>query len=417
MLGTKENAYVEIDGSQTFILKVINEQKEFIPSDKLDDFNNIRVYGSIKNPLFSAPDVNQCLKGTTKNAERNYKYMLCDELFRDQHIVNSNKGNRVESTTLLTDYGVIHYCYLEKQGIAKIVQLFMREVIRQLKEKGVATIVDAYNQLGKVLEEERGRRQYVEKINRQNIQLQEVFQNPADAGDQEKTELIILRRETQKQFYIYVVDWSYMNSKFWKKFTSNGKKKKLTSAKKSQITLLDNIHEGINLNSSDSEKDVKEPKKNIERRRGKTPCKIHNTDEPHFKGIQESYNLFDVNLQELESNENKDYYFCIKSKEIVNKKKEYYKFIKFIDIKDTKHYKNMREILVNGNVYNNTTTYPINSYLSKLENVEYADEVITPESDVFQKTYADIIDARNTSFINTHKHLLLNEKRNQLCVT
>jgi hypothetical protein len=36
----------------------------------------------------------------------------------------------------------------------------------------------------------------------------------------------------------------------------------------------------------------------------------------------------------------------------------------------------------------------------------YKEEISTPESDVFKKCYSEIIDARNTSFINLHVHLL-----------
>ena len=73
----------------------------------------------------------------------------------------------------------------------------------------------------------KGSRQDAEKINRQNIQLHEAFHNPGDMGDQERIELTILRRKTQRQYCVYVVDWQYINTKFWKKFPTDEKKKDL----------------------------------------------------------------------------------------------------------------------------------------------------------------------------------------------
>lgn len=397
--------YAEIDGSHTFVKKVIMEHYSHISEQDQENFNKIRVYNTVKEPLFNGIDVYYCLKKTKDNIKRMYNDLLDDEVLRKQKVDGINRP-----INLITEYGIIHACYLYKNDIAIMFQKFMREVIKQLKEKGVATVIEANRELGKVLEEERDHRREAERINRQNIQLQEVFHNPADMGDQERTELVILRRETQKQYYVYVVDWEYMNAKFWKKYAPKEEKKKIQPPKKNRITPLDSVFEGIDINSSDSELD--ETVEKVEKRRRKK----YDITEPHPKGIQDSYSLYDVDLQELESDENIDYYFCIRPKEITEKKKEYFKFIRYIDIKDSKHYRNMIEIIVNGNVYNNTTSYPVNSVLPEYKNEEYFEKITTPDSDVFQKTYSEIIDARNSSFINIHKDILVNEKKERCYV-
>jgi hypothetical protein len=213
-----------------------------------------------------------------------------------------------------------------------------------------------------------------------------------------------------KQYYVYVVDWQYINSKFWKKFplkeaiaTTN-----VQTSKKNQIMPIDSVFEGININSSDDEICEKKEKK----RRIKT-----DTTEPHLKGIQESYDLFDIDLYELESNEHQNYYICIRAKEVSAKKKDHYKFVQFIYIADPKHYKATIDYIVNGRDYNNKSGYPVNNKLNVIKEIENVGEIITPDTEVFQTNYSSLIDARNTAYVDIKKDVLMNDKKERRRLT
>jgi hypothetical protein len=257
---------------------------------------------------------------------------------------------------------------------------------------------------GQELKAEKARRQELEIKNNELTQIEEAFHNPSDFGDQRQIELTILRRKYQKQYYLYVVNWEHINAKYWKKYPPLDEVKKEAPAKKSDKKSIKTEYDLDYTDSDEDDSNYEKPHvKKIKR----------DTNEAHENGIEEEYDLHCTDLYELENNENQDYYFSIKAKKITGLKAEFYKFITFINIQDTKHYKAMIDIINNGNKYNYKTSYPINAEFSvedvketELEKVKFNEGVATPEPDVFRKGYSEIIDARNTSFINLHGHIL-----------
>jgi hypothetical protein len=393
--------YKEIDGSHTFVKSIIMEYYDFIPEEDKENFNNIRVYNTVKDPLFSGPDVYYCLKKTKKHVDRMYADLLDDEILRNQRV--DGKSNNMN---LITEYGVIHACYLYKNTIAITFQKFMREIIKQLKEKGVATMVEAHKELKIKYEAARDRYQDAEHLNKRNIQIQEAFINPDDTDVQNHTELTILRRETMKQYFVYLADWKYVNAKYWKTFPPKEKKTPITNAVKK--TDSDDKYEGIDLNGSDSDTDDSTKKITIKKKI------VFDYSEPHPDGLQEEYDLYDVNLTDIKNNSNEDYYIYISSKEIHHNKKHHFKFLRFMYVKDTKHYKEMMDYIANGKKYKNDTAYTVNADLPDIEYIPY--HVETAYKGVYQLNYSNLIDARNSSFINLHKEtvdLHKKEKRNK----
>ena len=210
------------------------------------------------------------------NINRMYADLLDDEVLRQQKV--ESKAN---ITNLITEYGVIHACYLYKTEIAVMFQKFMREVIKQLKTKGVATIIEAHNQLAKNLEEERTKRREAEIVNLQNIHLQEAYCNDFAAGDSANTELKILRRLYLTKYYVYVADWSHVNTKYWKSDITKIKEpvpQKKIAADKTNSGVVN----GIDLNSSDDEESVVD--KTVSAR--EKPSKNLIVSTPHKDGIQ-----------------------------------------------------------------------------------------------------------------------------------
>ena len=130
--------------------------------------------------------------------------------------------------------------------------------------------------------------------------------------------------------------------------------------------------------------------------------------EPHPDGIQESYEISNIDLRYMKNNDNDDYYFSITSKEITGNKKKYFKFIRFLYIKDAKHLKEMLSYIVNGKKYNLDPVYPNDS---ANEPTDYSSSIKTISKGIYQLNYSELIDARNSSFINLHNHVLDNNKR------
>lgn len=412
------------------ILRGIDDYSDIIPEYK---FKNIKIYGDNKNPCFQANCIfdylfpkyrkdfntlnenekkkrnkareNKFTRWISENFDFNVNNTIDDEIFKSS-IKNNSDDNRYHECYILTETGMLTAMCSNKTLLSKTFKKHIIQFIKNIRDHHEKIYNDerikSVNKLKKELEKEREHRQELQYINDKNIQLQEAFHNPNDFGNQDKTELTILQRMTQKQYYLYVVDWDYVNSKFWKKYPPKIVKQQ-PPPKKSYLSVDD--LEGINFSSDDEEVFSK-----------KTPDVkiIYDKNEPHPKGIQEPYELFYIDFHELKCNENESYYFCIKPKEIVESKKSFYKFIKFINIKDIKHHKAMVEIVNKGNKYNYKTSYPINTDMV-IENIKetenecivFSEEVATPISDVFITNYSTLIDARNCSFINLHKQYLI----------
>jgi len=421
--------------------KILSDIEEYSNITREYKFRNIKAYGNSENPYFQANCIfdylfphylknfsqldTQGQKTTLKNRKRQFSRWI-KENFQDENgnlvdcdIIKANiKRNaddiRYYECYVLSETGVLVAFCKQKSALATTFRKHLVKFIKNVRkyhleiynEERVRSVKD----LTKQLEAEVERRQEAETKVGQSLQLFDAFHNPNDISDHDSKELKILQRETQKQYYVYVVDWRYINTKYWKKFPITKKQEvKLNQPpKKNQIEHTD-LYCGINPYSSDSDYESKNSKKKVSTRRNKA-----DDSEPHPDGIQESYDLFDINLGDLERDENEEMYFSIRIKEVSNTKKEYYKFVRFVYIKDIKHYKEMIEIILHGNVYTNQTAYPINN---TTEHIKKDTDVIdnyntnTPVSDVYKATYANVIDARNSSFINSHKDVLMNEKK------
>lgn len=390
------NVYQEIDGSHTFVKKVIQEHYEHIAEKDKENFDKIRVYNTIEEPLFNGIDVYYCLKNTKKKVERMYDDLLDDEILKQQKVSGVNRP-----INLITEYGIIHACYLYKNDIALIFQKFMREVIKQLKTKGVATVIEAHNQLAKNLEEERTRRREAEEINIQNIFLRDAYCNDFSNSDDNETELAILRRQYLSTYYIYLVDWQYVNTKYWKKNNTN---KKVESAPRKKLDdELSSPVAGINLNSDSDDTGDDEQKSKVVRSRK------HKTDitEPHPDGINDSYELDYINLNDLENSENDEYYFYISPKELSQNSRSF-KLITTIQVDKLKHYNELIKYIINGEPIIDRTAYKVNSYEPvEIPNIDSDNKVKPPIKGVYKTSYSNLISARNRSFIVLNKEIII----------
>lgn len=396
--------YQEIDGSHTFVKKVIMEHYDHISEQDKENFDKIRVYNTVDDPLFNGSDVYYCLKKTHDNIKRMYRDLLDDEVLNKQKVNTQNAR-----INLITEYGVIHACYLYKNDIAIVFQKFMREVIKQLKNTGVATVIEAHNQLSKVLEEERGKRREAEIINKQNIFLREAYCNDFSSNESNETELAIMRRQYLTTYYVYLVDWQYVNAKYWKKFPSDGKEP-VRQPRKKTAEVKETVYEGIDLNSDSDDSDASTMEKSLKDKRSKK-SKLDVT-QPHKNGIQEPYEMNYINMRDLENGENEEYYFYISAKECT---KDHFKLIMPIQLDKTKHYTEMINYIVNGEKIVDRTAYPINSYEpTELANTDFDDNVSTPVSKVYKTTYDILTSARSRSYITMNRESLIgmnNKKR------
>lgn len=363
------------------ILEQHDEYKQISSDNK---FRMIHVYISYSNPHYQANIIyNYLYNGNGENfirwVNRRFKKnpnAISKYLKYENILIKTNDGRSLkkDNIILLTELGLMRAFGSESSNFAVLFQELILNFLRNVRKN--------YSDIWrKCLEEERTKRIELDIINKQNIQLQEIFNNPADMGDQDKTELIILRRTMMKQYYLYIIDWEYINNKLWNrktKSTNNKIKKKKSS----------------NLGKQKRESSDEDDNKNTQ---------IKKKIIPHPDGIQERYDLY-IKLHDLESDIS-EYYFTIKQKEITSKYKDKYVFIRHLDIRNASHYKNMVHILKHGNTYNTKTSYPISSE-EKCDISQNYDNFIFPN--IFQKTYSEIVDARNTSFIHMNKNMLIN---------
>jgi hypothetical protein len=400
--------YNEIDGSHTFVKKIIMEHYSHISEEDQKNFDKIRVYNTVKDPVFNGIDVYYCLKKTKKKIERMYDDLLDDEVLRQQKVNGINRP-----INLITEYGLIHACYLYKNDIAVVFQKFMREVIKQLKEKGVATMVDAHKQLSKELEKEIARRQDAETVNKQNIEIADAIYN-TDNHEQNKLELNILRRKTMTRYYVYLVDWKFINTKYWKKYPMKEDEKKAPPKKnKTSDQSESTIVEGIDLNSSDDDSTSQKTHIKAHKR-----TKVDLTD-PHINGLDE-YEFLYTSVKDLKADENEPYYICVTDKEI-NSNKESYKFMRFLYLDKGAagpHYKTMIELLKYGEKYDDRSAYPNvvkivdgKNNTTLLENEVELESTETPVKRVYKITYTDLINARDRGFINNHIDVIKDIKK------
>ena len=288
---TKTNCtYKEINGDETFFKKIIyNYIKELSEVDILN-FKNIKVYGSIENPLYNGRDLGICLNGTDKHMDRYYDKLLGDEVLRTQSIYGE-KGTK----NLVTLYGVVHMCYLFKSPIAILLQSFMYEIITQLERTGLATLTDAHIQLKKSLDDGRSEHKEFQSNTINKTQYKNYFDDNFDTEYAELSKLTILRGKTLTKYYVYVVDWNFINTTHWK---------------------LNKCYE--NKAGNDINK------------------KLFNT--PHKNSIRQSYELYDISEYNLDSNKNTEYYFYMSTKKVNKSTSNRYKLIDTLYFKDADHF-------------------------------------------------------------------------------
>ena len=111
----------------------------------------------------------------------------------------------------------------------------------------------------------------------------------------ELSKLTILRGKTLTKYYVYVVDWNFINTTHWK---------------------LNKCYE--NKAGNDINK------------------KLFNT--PHKNSIRQSYELYDISEYNLDSNKNTEYYFYMSTKKVNKSKSNRYKLIDTLYFKDADHF-------------------------------------------------------------------------------
>ena len=390
----KAPIYLEIDGSQTFIKSIINKYKSHLSDDDMNNFNSIKVFNTVEEPLFSGPDVYFCLKKTKKKIDRMYSELLDDEILVKQRV-----NSKANITNLLTEYGVIHATYLDKSDIAVIFQKFMREVIKQLKENGIATVSEAHDRLAEQLEIERELRITAEQTNSKNIEIADAIYN-IDNYDQQNIELNILRRRTMDRYSIYIVDWKLVNVSYWRKYpgiTSEPTVKKPPKPRPGQSKIIEGI-----VMSSDSDSDHET----------KTRCVKLKLDieMEHTMGIPQ-YNFKMTNLDDLQRGDNDPYYLSITNREISQRHRNHYKFIKYIYLDKAKHYRDMSDILRYGEYYECKTAYT-NIDNTNIDSLD-AESCETPIKKVFKISYSELINARDRTFVKNNMDIVTNIKRDK----
>jgi hypothetical protein len=335
-----------------------------------------------------------------------------------------NNYNKKDNVVLLTELGLMRAFGTATTDFAIMFQKLLLGFLRNVKKNHA----DIYK---KCMEEEIQRRQDAEKINNQNINLQYSFYNPTEIYDPDKIELSVLQKTYMKEYFVYVVDWQYMNSKMWKKKSKNEEQilaKKDTPAKKEKPYVFPNhvtlafkkemteydlsdsdddriIPNHITLASRALDKEIKQTTK----KRNKKEIKKNDTD-PHPDGIQNSYDLYDLNTRSIKSTEASDtdeeYYFTILSKPIDEKIKNNYKYISSIYIKDINHNKEFIRNILKGETHDNRTPYKVNGDLPEYEDHDNTNEVKTIDSKVYITTYSSILSARSKSYIDLNKNIL-----------
>lgn len=369
-----------------------NEDYIKLKTDK-KDFKSILIYGTSSEPLFKARDIYLYVDPSGIN-----KRWFMKHLIQDKHIFKANvrvtKTNstktwtKVESVNMLTRKGLMRALSICNGIIAETFQDYIYELLDNLWKNEKEIIIKQMKCTEKTLESEREKRKIAEHINIQNIIYQDAYINDFQENDDDQTELTIMRNMHLTKYYLYIVDWNYMNTKYWKKDKPTPEPKQI------------DLDECIDLVSSDSDCENKKSNKLFKRKSKKMV--FDNT--PHENAIYEQYDLDFIQVSDLINGENEEYYFFVSPKEVAESKKEFYKFMKFIYIDKAKHYNEMIEVLKTGEVPNKTA-YTLNNDLPIYKKYEL-DLVSTPVKNIFKCSYSMINSARNRSFIRTYKNHL-----------
>jgi hypothetical protein len=366
--------YAEVDGSQTFVFKVIKEQFTNISDENIKArCSAMRAYGTIKNPLFSGVDIYLCLKNVDikasqqeiRNATTNLDRNLYKKLWDDEYVKDCSVPDVLGRTNLVNEWGVIHACYLFKGEIPLIFQKFMREVIRQLKETGHASLAEANANLSQQLADEHERAGALERANfeqsheiKKHADIEDIFENAELQGENEQKMYHLMQKKFLKPVSIYVVDTLYVQSKKSKKRPKSKNSRSnvsRTSIRKPPIKKGQPNFEHFGLSESDE-------------------------DSPDDKSDDDEldYDYHRCNKYNLEADPNEEYYFFIPpwmSKTInqAQVKRGVFKYAFDVHIENKEHYTYM---------------------------VELCADYDTKISGVFKTTYSNVIESAQSSFIN-----------------
>jgi hypothetical protein len=361
--------YAEVDGSQTFVFKVIKEQFTNISDENIKArCSAMRAYGTIKNPLFSGVDIYLCLKNVDikasqqeiRNATTNLDRNLYKKLWDDEYVKDCSVPDVLGRTNLVNEWGVIHACYLFKGEIPLIFQKFMREVIRQLKETGHASLAEANANLSQQLADEHERAGALERANfeqsheiKKHADIEDIFENAELQGENEQKMYHLMQKKFLKPVSIYVVDTLYIQSK---------KSKKRPKSKNSQVIRKTPIKKG---------------QSNFEHF-GLSESEEENSADDKSDDDELDYDYHRCNRYNLEADPNEEYYFFIPpwmSKTInqAQVKRGVFKYAFDVHIENKEHY----------------------SYM-----VELCADYDTKTTGVFKTTYSNIIESSQSSFIN-----------------
>lgn len=410
------------------ILENFSDYSAFGPEFK---FRKLDVYGSIENPYFVSSYVYKYIfphraknkhgrfldQFRNDNNEFNVDYMLQSNVSIFQKKKNGEYGYQNQtSVNLLSEMGLMKAMFMASTEFAITFQKLILNFLKGVRQ----THVDVWKKQllcsKKNLEAERSRRIEVEELNQKNIEISDAIYN-TDNRDQNNLELNILRRKAMSRYSVYLVDWQFINTKYWKQYPMDGKTHNPPKNNKF-IKHTQNIIEGIDLNSDDE--------LTIPTTKTRTFKKI-NLLEQHPKGI-ESYQHTYKGLEDLEQDENTPYYIHISNKEI-QKDKEHYKFLRFLYMdKESRgiHYKTMIDIIKNGEKYNNKSAYTNMHKISnapecnkthnsntKVNSLEINDSE-TPVKKVYQITYSELMNARDRAFVKNNLNIIQTIKKERV---
>jgi hypothetical protein len=408
-----EDITTEIIRRCELLLAENDEYKKLKDSGR--DFNSIKIYGSRQEPCFKAKDIYLYVDPTGGN-----KKWFNKQLVPEKHIFKANIRNiksnenktwtKVEPTNMLTRKGLMKAFSICNGVIADTFQDYVFDLLDGLWKNEKDVMKKQMKITEKNLEEERNKRREAEIINLQNIHLQEAYCNDFESNDSNGIELTILRRLHLTKYYLYIVDWNYVNSAYWKK---DKEPKELKEPKPSKsIKKIDT--QGIDLDSSDDDSTPSARETNrqncenfakgiaaaprVYTKRTAIP------DEPHRDGINDPYEFEYVTLGDLENSSNDEFYLHITNKEI-DPKKDHFKFITHIYLDKKKHFDDMVKYITQGETVIDRTAYPVNGHEPKeIKTAEFFES--TPIKKIYKTTYEMVCSARNRTYVNMHRDAL-----------
>jgi len=371
------------------------------------DFKTVIPYGNPEDPCFQ---VTQVFKFINPN-ELHIHRRLATYFTEGRHYFKAKiTEDKKEPCNMFTRHGLMKAMYMGKTPLSEMFQNYVFDLLDGLWKNEKDVMKKQMKITEKNLEEERNKRREAEIINLQNIHLQEAYCNDFESNDSNGIELTILRRLHLTKYYLYIADWNYVNSAYWKKDKEPKELKEPKPAK--SIKKFDT--QGIDLDSSDDDSTPSARETNrqncenfakgiaaaprVYTKRTAIP------DEPHRDGINDPYEFEYVTLGDLENSSNDEFYLHITNKEI-DPKKDYFKFITHIYLDKKKHFDDMVKYITQGETVIDRTAYPVNGHEPKeIKTAEFFES--TPIKKIYKTTYEMVCSARNRTYVNMHREAL-----------